>query len=50
MSDRPTTLEQQLATWVAHGLDHPMQIARVMGRRYIAATGPWPACLRVLRS
>jgi DinB family protein len=44
------TLEQLLATWVAHDLDHLMQIARVMGKRYVAATGPWPAYLRVLRS
>jgi hypothetical protein len=44
------TLEQLLATWVAHDLDHVTQIARVMAKRYTAATGPWPAYLRVLRS
>ena len=42
------TLAQLLATWVAHDLDHLMQIARVMGRRYTEAAGPWRAYLRVL--
>ena len=45
----PVTLRQLLATWVAHDLDHLMQIARVMGRRYREAAGPWTAYLRVLR-
>ena len=44
------TLRQLLATWVAHDLDHLMQIARIMGKRYTAAAGPWQAYLRVLRS
>ena len=44
------TLEQLLATWVAHDLDHLMQIARVMGKRYTRAAGPWQAYLRVLGS
>lgn len=44
------TLEQLLATWVAHDLDHLMQIARIMGKRYTRAAGPWQAYLRVLRS
>jgi hypothetical protein len=44
------TLAQLLATWVAHDLDHLMQIARVMGKRYAAAVGPWTAYLRVTRS
>jgi hypothetical protein len=43
------TLAQLLATWVAHDLDHLMQIARVMGRRYEHAVGPWTAYLRVVR-
>jgi hypothetical protein len=46
----PVTLAQLLATWVAHDLDHLMQVARVMGKRYTAAAGPWTAYLRVLRS
>ena len=44
------TLAQLLATWVAHDLDHLMQLARVMGKRYAAAAGPWRAYLRVLQS
>ena len=43
------TLSQLLATWVAHDLDHVVQIARTMARQYKEATGPWPAYLRVLR-
>ncbi len=42
------TLRQLLATWVAHDLDHVMQIARVMGRRYADDVGPWRAYLRVI--
>jgi hypothetical protein len=44
------TLEQLLATWVAHDLDHLFQIARVMAKRYREDAGPWIAYLRVLRS
>ena len=44
----PVTLSQLFATWVVHDLDHLMQIARVMGRRYTEAAGPWRAYLRVL--
>ena len=43
------TLSQLLATWVAHDLDHLMQISRVMGKRYTSAVGPWQAYLRVVR-
>lgn len=42
------TLRQLLSTWVAHDLDHLMQIARVMGRRYASDVGPWQAYLRVI--
>lgn len=42
------TLRQLLSTWVAHDLDHVVQIARVMARRYTRAVGPWTAYLRVL--
>jgi len=42
------TLEQLLATWVAHDLGHLAQIARVMARRYRDAVGPWEAYLPVL--
>lgn len=37
----PVTLGQLLATWVAHDLNHIGQIARVMGRQYTSAVGPW---------
>ena len=42
------TLRQLLATWVAHDLDHVMQVARVIGRQYTDAVGPWKAYLRVI--
>jgi uncharacterized damage-inducible protein DinB len=43
------TLEQLLATWVAHDFDHLGQVARVMARRYVAAVGPWKAYLSILK-
>ena len=46
----PVTLEQLLATWVAHDLDHLFQISRAMAKRYVAAAGPWTAYIKVLRS
>jgi hypothetical protein len=42
------TLRQLLATWVAHDLDHVMQISRVLGRQYGDEVGPWRAYLRVI--
>jgi hypothetical protein len=42
------TLRELLATWVAHDLSHIAQIARVMGRQYTAAVGPWRAYLPML--
>jgi hypothetical protein len=42
------TLSQLLATWVAHDLDHLMQVARVMGRQYTDAVGPWRQYLRII--
>lgn len=44
----PVTLEQLLATWVVHDLGHLAQIARVMGKEYRDAVGPWEAYLPVL--
>lgn len=44
----PVTLRQLLATWVAHDLDHVVQIARVMARQYTDAVGPWHQYLRVI--
>lgn len=42
------TLRQLLATWVAHDLDHVVQISRVMAKQYSDAVGPWRAYLRVI--
>ena len=42
------TLGQHLATWVAHDLDHVVQITRVMGRQYTEAVGPWRKYLRII--
>ena len=44
----PVTLRQLLATWVAHDLDHVMQISRVLARQYSDEVGPWRAYLRVI--
>jgi hypothetical protein len=44
----PVTVEQLLATWVAHDLSHLGQIARVMGKAYTDAVGPWVAYLPML--
>jgi uncharacterized damage-inducible protein DinB len=44
----PVTLGQLLATWVAHDLNHLGQIARVMGRQYTRAVGPWIEYLPLL--
>ena len=43
-------LGQLLATWVAHDLNHLGQIARVMGRQYSEAVGPWVEYLPMLGS
>jgi DinB superfamily len=43
------TLSQLLATWVAHDLDHIVQISRVMAKNYRDAVGPWQAYLSVLK-
>jgi len=42
------TLRQLLATWVAHDLDHIVQIARVMAKQYGDEVGPWTKYLSVL--
>lgn len=42
------TLGQLLATWVAHDLDHVVQVARVLGRQYSDEVGPWRAYLRII--
>jgi hypothetical protein len=43
------TLEQLLATWVVHDLDHVGQIARTMAKVYANSVGPWSAYLSILR-
>ena len=42
------TLGQLLATWVAHDLDHIVQIARVMGKQYSTTVGPWRQYLKII--
>jgi len=42
------TLRQLLATWVAHDLDHVVQISRVLARQYAEEVGPWRAYLRII--
>jgi len=42
------TLGQLLATWVAHDLDHIVQVSRVMGKQYTDAVGPWAQYLRII--
>ncbi|MEO6326093.1 MAG: DinB family protein [Thermoanaerobaculia bacterium] len=44
----PVTLQQLLATWAAHDLDHLAQISRVMAKRYTSTVGPWRAYLSIL--
>jgi hypothetical protein len=43
------TLEQLLATWVAHDLNHLAQIAKAMATRYESAVGPWREYLGILK-
>lgn len=43
------TLQQLLSTWVAHDLDHLVQIGRVMAKGYTEEVGPWRAYLGVLK-
>ena len=42
------TVRQLLATWVAHDLDHVMQVSRVLARQYSDEVGPWRAYLRII--
>ena len=46
----PSLLDEfATATWVAHDLDHVMQISRVLARQYSDDVGPWRAYLRIIR-
>ena len=42
------TLRQLMATWVAHDLDHIVQISRTLARQYSDEVGPWRAYLRII--
>lgn len=43
-----TTLQQLIATWVVHDLNHIAQIARVMANQYKNEVGPWIEYLKIL--
>ncbi len=43
------TLEQLLATWVVHDLNHISQIARVMAKKYESNVGVWKEYLSILK-
>jgi DinB superfamily len=43
------TLGELLASWVAHDLDHIVQISRTMSKQYREAVGPWRVYLSVMR-
>lgn len=43
------TLEQLLATWVAHDLSHITQVSRTIAKQYRDAVGPWRQYLSVLQ-
>ncbi len=42
-------LQQLMATWVVHDLNHIAQINRVMAKQYTNFVGPWFEFLRVLK-
>lgn len=42
------TMDQLLATWVAHDLNHLGQITKAMAKQYRAAVGPWRSLLPIL--
>jgi hypothetical protein len=44
----PVTLQQLLATWVAHDLGHIAQIVRVLAKQHTDDVGPWRAYLSIL--
>jgi hypothetical protein len=43
------SLEELIATWVVHDLDHITQITRTLAKQYRDAVGPWEAYLSVLK-
>ena len=42
------TLEQLLATWVVHDLNHQHQIVKTMAKQYTTAIGPWRQFLPII--
>ena len=44
------TLEQLLATWVAHDMNHVAQVAKAIATQYEEAVGPWKEYLGILRN
>ena len=44
------TLQQVIATWVAHDLGHIVQISRVMAKQYKDEIGPWTEYLSVMHA
>lgn len=42
-------LKELLATWVAHDLDHIVQISRTMAKQYKEEVGPWCKYLSVMK-
>jgi hypothetical protein len=42
------TLEQLLATWAVHDLNHQSQIVKTLAKRYRNAIGPWRAFANVV--
>ena len=43
------TLQQLLATWTVHDLNHLYQISRTIAKKYEADIGPWKSYLRIAR-
>ncbi len=43
------SLEQLLATWVVHDLNHTAQISKILAKQYDAEVGPWKEYLSVLK-
>ncbi len=44
------TLENLLATWVVHDLNHIAQIAKAMAYQYLGRVGPWREYLSILKA
>lgn len=43
------TLEELIASWVAHDLDHIAQVSRTLAKQYKETVGPWAAYLSILK-